>query len=129
MAINSNENTKFSPLKIAKNIDVPSPFLAKILQQLSKNAIISSTKGRNGGFYLTEENREATLIRIVEVIDGIENITACLIGLPNCSTSKPCPIHHIVAPLRNELLNELRTKSLNEIANEIKEGKAFIVQV
>jgi len=58
LAEHANENKKISVKVIAESIDVPSPFLAKLFQQLVKGKIISSTKGPNGGFYLTKKSEE-----------------------------------------------------------------------
>ena len=44
------ENRKVGLKEIADAIDSPTAFTAKILQKLSKNKIINSTKGVNGGF-------------------------------------------------------------------------------
>ena len=56
LANNSSVEKKLGSKKIAEEIDIPAPFLAKIFQVLSKANIISSTKGPNGGFYLTEKD-------------------------------------------------------------------------
>ncbi len=77
LALNSNEMQKYSPKEIALAIAVPAPFLAKTLQELTKRNLISSVKGRNGGFYLTEENKQNTLISIVDSIDGLNKFQNC----------------------------------------------------
>lgn len=51
LAINSDSDHKMGSKEIAKRIDVPAPFLAKIFQLLSKAKLIRSTKGPNGGFF------------------------------------------------------------------------------
>ena len=38
--------------EISGDLGLPSPFLAKILQQLAKHKILNSVKGPNGGFTL-----------------------------------------------------------------------------
>lgn len=40
---------------LAKELDIPQPYLSKIMQQLSKSKLISSTKGRGGGFILVKK--------------------------------------------------------------------------
>ena len=126
LTLHSHEGQKFSPKEVAETIDIPAPFLAKTLQQLSKKGIISSTKGRNGGFFLTKENKSKQMISIVECIDGLERLKACLIGLPRCGDHNPCSIHHVIAPLRQKLLDEFTHKSLDDFAEEVKKGKAHL---
>ena len=57
LAEHSSKDKKISVKEISESIDVPSPFLAKLFQQLVRGNIISSTKGPNGGFYLTKKNK------------------------------------------------------------------------
>lgn len=80
--------------EIADSLHVPQQFLAKILQQLSRHNLISSVKGPNGGFFLSEENANVSLLDIVECIDGKGALTSCILGMPTCSTLHPCPLHH-----------------------------------
>ncbi|MCB0485648.1 MAG: Rrf2 family transcriptional regulator, partial [Flavobacteriaceae bacterium] len=52
ISIKSIEGSRLGIKEIAKEIDSPEPFTAKILQTLSREGIISSIKGPNGGFFL-----------------------------------------------------------------------------
>lgn len=89
--------------------------------------MISSTKGRNGGFYLTKDNKLNSLLSIIECIDGLHKFEACFIGLPKCSDSSPCSVHHIVAPLKNDLLKVLKNNNIDDFAKDIALGKMHIV--
>lgn len=126
LSLYSNEERKRSPKEIADIINIPAPFLAKILQVLAKNRLISSTKGRNGGFYLTEKNRLNSLISIVDCIDGLDKFQECLLGLPICSNVYPCPIHHAISPIRKKLIEELTFKTIDDLTQEIKDGNTYI---
>lgn len=66
----SDKEHKKGISEISKKIDVPTPFLAKLLQELSKKGFIKSAKGRGGGFYMSEENKNASLIDLIEEIEG-----------------------------------------------------------
>ncbi len=126
LAIYSNEKDKLSSKKVADVISVPAPFLAKIFQKLSKNRLILSTKGPNGGFFLTKNEKEKNLLDIIDCIDGLKSFKTCFFGLPKCSDENPCSIHHIAAPLRDTLIDELSTKSIADFAEDTKTGKSFI---
>ena len=49
---------------IAGELDIPSPFLGKILQMLVKQQLLGSTKGPHGGFFL---NKSAIDIPVMEI--------------------------------------------------------------
>ena len=80
--------------EIAKEIDSPIAFTAKILQVLVKNNIVKSSKGVGGGFMiLKDELKSIKLVNIVNAIDGDSVFLRCGLGLSNCSEEHPCPVH------------------------------------
>lgn len=121
LAEHSNEDRKISVKEIATSIDVPSPFLAKLFQQLVRGKIISSTKGPNGGFYLTKKNKNKSVIDIIENIDGLTRINDCFLGLNKCDSDNPCPVHFIVEPFKNSIMGKFKDKTIMEFAEEIAE--------
>ncbi|MDH5414280.1 MAG: Rrf2 family transcriptional regulator [Flavobacteriaceae bacterium] len=127
LSINSDENKKLSPTDIAEAIEIPAPFIAKILQELTKRGLISSLKGRGGGFYLNEKNKKNSLISIVDSIDGIEKFQECMLGLAVCSDLNPCPIHHTIAPLRKNIVEHLTYKTIDELATEVIKGTTHLI--
>ena len=99
--------------EIADALQVPQHFLAKILQQLSRHNLISSVKGPNGGFYLSEANAHVSLLDIVECIDGKGVLNSCILGMPTCSSEHPCPLHHHFYSSREGLKASLSTCSID----------------
>jgi len=121
LAEHSSVEKKISVKLIAESIDVPSPFLAKLFQQLVRGKIISSSKGPHGGFYLTEENSKKNVCDIIENIDGLNRLNDCFLGLNECDSKNPCPVHFIVEPFKNNILGKFRDKTIMEFAQEISE--------
>ncbi|MDD7913856.1 RrF2 family transcriptional regulator [Polaribacter ponticola] len=68
------KNNKVGSKKLATELNIPAPFLAKTLQELTKSNIISSVKGPHGGFYLSKESENKTLFNIIDCVDDIEKI-------------------------------------------------------
>lgn len=126
LAVHSSEDHKIMAKDIAKPINVPQAYIAKLLQELSKQQIISSTRGINGGFYITESNLKQPIIQIIYAIDGGYKMNSCLLSLENCNEQVPCPLHHIVDPMRSQLIQSLKTKTIEELAEEIKSGITFL---
>jgi Rrf2 family protein len=126
LALHSDENNKIRTKNIGKPINVPQHYIAKLLQDLSRHDIVSSTKGPNGGFYLTDENRYLPLMNIIEVIDGKKKMGSCLLSLEDCNENKPCPLHELIAPSRSKFIKSLETKTINDLAMDLKDKKAFL---
>lgn len=120
LAENSSKTKKISVKEISKAIDVPSPFLAKLFQQLVRGKIISSTKGPNGGFYLTKRNSNKNVCDIIENIDGVNKLNECFLGLDVCDAKNPCPVHFVVQPFKENIMAKFRDKTIKEFADEIK---------
>lgn len=126
LALHTDENNKMMVKDISERINVPKAYIAKLLQELSKRKIISSTKGPKGGFYLNPSNRNETIIQIIEVIDGKKKMESCLLGLEDCDEQKPCPIHRLISPSRSKMIALLETKTINDLATDLELNKAFL---
>lgn len=108
--------------EISNGIDSPEPFLAKILQDLSRKGIIQSAKGPNGGFYLDEGALKRPLTDIVEAVDGNGIFTGCALGLKQCSEVNPCPLHHQFKFIRSKIHDLLQTTAIGEFNEDLQLG-------
>ncbi len=94
LAMKFESGHKSSVAEISEHIDASGHTVGKLLQTLVKSEIICSSKGPNGGFYITEKQTSQSVIKIVEAIDGKDVFNQCGLGLSKCSASHPCPIHN-----------------------------------
>lgn len=120
LAIHSDAENKLGAKKIANGLEVPQAFLAQMLQKLSADKIIASSKGPGGGFYIDTPNKEHTLWDVILSIDGPYRFDDCFLGLAKCDNINPCPVHDIVAPFKKEILSTFKDKSLEALASEIR---------
>ena len=119
----SEDDKRIGIKKISDDLNLSSPFLGKILQNLVKQKLLVSTKGPNGGFALGKKSNEITLWDIVTKVDGEEFFTNCLISLEPCKThdpSKPlCPVHSQYDKLRTEITSFYKDTTLEIISRDI----------
>ncbi|MCF6353126.1 MAG: Rrf2 family transcriptional regulator [Cyclobacteriaceae bacterium] len=113
--LNYQGGKKLSVAYLAKELDIPQPFLSKIMQQLSKRDVISSTKGRGGGFYLSKENMNRPLIDIVICIEGYNVFDNCILGLKECSDENPCLLHKYYKAFKKSLEKPINQDSIKEL--------------
>lgn len=113
---------------IALHTDAPEPFIAKVLQMLSRRGIVESVKGRNGGFYVTRGAKAITLMDIVKAIDGDQLFASCGLGIKSCSERRPCPIHAEYNAVRDQLKEMLRTSTLQDLATGLVSGETFLLK-
>ncbi|MBO3098821.1 RrF2 family transcriptional regulator [Gelidibacter pelagius] len=127
IALNSYDGNRVSLKEIAKEIDSPEAFTAKILQALVRNDIINSVKGAHGGFEIPkEEISSIKLSQIVNSIDGDSIYHGCGLGLNVCDENHPCPVHDQFKVIRNELKLMLESTNLEQLALDIKSGASFL---
>lgn len=121
----SSVEKKLGSKEIADMLQIPAPFLAKTLQQLTKKRILSSIKGPHGGYFLTEKNKNKTLFDIIACVDDVEKFNTCYLGQNNCNENNPCVAHYIYAPFKDKLIRKLKTKTILEMANEDEQNSVL----
>src|SRR5512133_2215549 len=91
--------------QISNDLGLPTPFLAKILQILARQKILSSSKGPHGGFSLLMDPKEISLLDIVRAIDSDAVFTNCVMQNQTCKCANqkksPCPVHDDYARVRS----------------------------
>ncbi len=112
---NSSETHKVQAIEIALNCDIPKPLLSKLLRQLSSKNMISSTKGPNGGFYLSEAQLKGSLLDIIVEVEGKDRLKMCVLNFDKCNAQNPCPIHFLVSPEKDELRNKFKNIRLENL--------------
>lgn len=106
--------------ELAKKLDIPYHFLAKILQDLTRKGLLTSLKGPSGGFALAMSAKDITLFHIVEAIDGVEFTNRCVLGFSECSAKNPCAVHGTWGGIRDGIYEMLVNKNVAQMAAEMK---------
>ncbi|MBS1688559.1 MAG: Rrf2 family transcriptional regulator [Bacteroidetes bacterium] len=126
IAAESSQDKKVGIDEICDHIEAPKHFTAKILQILTRNKIVSSQKGVNGGFYIDKNQSKKTLIQIVSAIDGNVLFTGCGLGLKECSEVEPCPLHDKFKGIRAGIKKMLEEATIEIMAGKLKKGRGFL---
>lgn len=126
LANNSSSSKKYGAKSIAEELEIPLHFIAKLLQQLAKAKVISSSKGPHGGFFTNEKDLTNNVCAILDEIETGNVFEPCFMGLPQCGDDNPCPVHHIVSPFKDAILEKFKLQSIAEFSQEIKEGGTFL---
>jgi len=127
IATQSLEGKRVRLKEIAREIDSPVAFTAKILQQLARSRIVDSVKGPAGGFEI-EKNQigKIKLSEIVYAIDGNTVYMGCGLGLKKCNANKPCPVHDRFVEIRDNLKHMLESTSLGELTAGLEVGLTYL---
>ncbi|HAM99748.1 MAG TPA: transcriptional regulator [Marinilabiliales bacterium] len=131
LAVHASNGQKIGIKKISESLEIPSPFLGKILQVLVRRKILSSTKGPNGGFGIGKNPDNITLYDIIFEMDGDELFHSCLLGAGSCDSNKKeggyCALHNEFDESRHQMITLYKSKTVSELAAEAKEQNYQIV--
>ena len=101
--------------RIAKEQDIPSPFLAKIVMQLSAVGIVHTSRGARGGVRLAKSPANITLLEIVEAVDGPIEINDCVLDDSCCQRTETCPVRHAWTEARADLVKHLARANFGQL--------------
>ena len=111
------ENGRASTQEIAIRQNIPAPFLAKIISQLSLSGLVTTYRGAGGGVSLARPSSEISLLHVIEALDGPVRLNRCVIEPSACPRDEVCPVHHIWAEAQAELTSLLSNTTFDELAD------------
>ena len=126
IAQKSTAEKKLGIAEIAKAIDSPQSFTAKILQSLTRHNVISAVRGPNGGFYIADKAKKLPVRAVLQAMGEDEVLEKCVLGLKKCSETQPCPMHQQYKSIKQQLIKLFVTKTIAQLADDIKDGVVFI---
>jgi len=102
--------------EIAKEIEAPPFYTAKILHRMVKSGFVASLKGKGGGFYFEKEKRDLPIKDLIVATEGNKSFSGCGFGLKHCDDNNPCPIHEQYAPIRDAINTLVSTETIQSLA-------------
>lgn len=77
---------------MAEHLAVPSNYLAKVLNRLTREGILESTRGARGGYRLAVPAEALSVADVVSPFEEPRTAKLCLLGGP-CNDQDPCTAH------------------------------------
>jgi Rrf2 family protein len=115
-------------VEIAKEINTPKAFTAKILQKLVRCGFIGSIKGKNGGFFFESGKPELSLKLIINAIEGDNVYSGCGLGLDTCDESCSCPLHESFSTIRDSTEKLISEVTIQKLANKKSVSREIILK-
>jgi Rrf2 family protein len=107
---------------IAQEKNIPIKFLEAILCDLKSEGVLTSVRGRFGGYRLAEHPKKITLARVIRIVDGPIALLSCVSlnfyrECENCDR-KSCGINPVMAEARDAILKVLEKRTLLDIRDK-----------
>lgn len=110
-----NEDVTISAMLLHKKLNIPYSYLRTLLGDLVNKGIISSNRGRNGGFRLSKDKSAIYLSEIIEITEGTDSLGKCIMGFRECPFNHGCVLHPLWTKMRGDILKVLSLTSLADI--------------
>lgn len=115
--------------KIAAAENIPRKFLEAILLDLKNAGMLSSKKGKTGGYYLLMSPEEINIADVVRLFDGAIALLPCVAHkyyerCEECKDEATCGIRSIFSDVRNETVQILKLATLKEIISRAEKMTA-----
>lgn len=103
--------------EIAASEKISKKFLESILLTLRKNGILSSKKGRGGGYYLLKKSNEIKISTVIRLLEGPIAMLPCVSlnyyeKCDDCESEELCSVNNLMVEVRDSTLKILENKTL-----------------
>ncbi len=112
--------------QISADLDIPPHFLGKVLQALTRRGLVSSQKGKTGGFRLARSPKTISLLDVIQAVDGLGVLDGCLLGFPGCSDDHPCPFHEEWKQAKQIVLEGLEQRNVAALSKGMEPKLAWL---
>ena len=103
---NKSEEETSSVSEISKEYMIPQEILAKTLQHLAHQEMITSVLGPNGGYKLCGDVKNMDLMQIIEILEGPVGLVDCSINL-ECQQLDKCNVKKPLRAINDKIKNTL----------------------
>lgn len=100
---------------LVKALNIPRPFLRKILQILNRKDILVSYKGKGGGFQLAGSADKIFLLDLIEAFQGPFSLNECTFKKGICPNKKKCFLKKKIGLIENYVFSRLRSITVGSI--------------
>jgi Rrf2 family protein len=104
---------------LAEAAECPEQFLSKVLQSLTRSGLVISHRGNTGGFELPRIHRRASLLQVVEAIEGPLRLNVCLASNGPCDRQACCPAYPVWVKAQQAMADVLAGACIEELSRDV----------
>lgn len=125
LALNSGDKTPISIKNVAERQQISEHYLEQLMGQLRKAGLVKSTRGAQGGYYLTRDPKEITIGDIIRVMEGPIAPVDCLLSKDKndshyCDKCDACVTQGIWAKVAESISKVLDSITLEDLCRSEK---------
>ena len=112
------DNGPASTGAIAGRLGAPANYLSKVLNRLTRQGVLRSSRGPGGGYRLKRAPEELSIWEIVAEFERPRRADICLLGGP-CDPAKPCVAHSQWRELKERTSTLYDTTTVADFLSEV----------
>ena len=103
--------------KISAITQVPAPYLSKMMQGLVRANLVTSKRGLHGGFVLTNDPSELTILQVIDAVEPFKRIRQCPLQIDSHSGTL-CPLHRRLDNAMEMVENSFRKTTVADLLGQ-----------
>lgn len=107
-----------SVTEIAETLQIPYAFLRKIMQELTKQGILRSSKGKGGGFSLSRDPDQIYVADIIDIFQGAIRLQHCHANRDRCVDFPNCRLKDTLGDIEAYVQSVLQSVTLRQLIQE-----------
>jgi Rrf2 family protein len=115
--IASQDRSSVSAAEMVGRLKIPRPFLRKILQILSGEGLLKSTKGQGGGFSLARPKEKVLLTDLIRIFQNTIQLNECVFKKKICPNRSTCVLKKEIDSIEHDVLQRLHGISIASLIN------------
>ena len=101
--------------QLAERAGIPSHYVSKVMRRLVVAGLVTSKRGRGGGFVLARSAHSIRLLDVLEATDVVLQGGRCAFGTGDCDANAPCALHPVWTKLKDDLVSWATLNTLGDL--------------
>ena len=101
---------------LAEQTRIAAPTVSKLLKQLQRAGLVTSTRGLHGGYQLARPATQISAAAILDALEGPVALTDCSVGHGQCEIEESCRVGRVWQRLNLAIRRALYDVSLAQLA-------------
>lgn len=101
---------------LAEQTRIAAPTVSKLLKQLQRAGLVTSTRGLHGGYQLARPAAQISAAAILDALEGPVALTDCSVGHGQCEIEATCRVGRVWQRLNLAIVRALYDVSLAQLA-------------
>jgi len=112
------DNKLLNATQLAQILQIPYKFLTKIMTEVVKSGLVTSIRGREGGYTFNKPTSQIIISEILDIFNDAIKDEQCVLGIGFCNGLCKCALHDQWMEPKHLMQTMFQESTLKEIAGK-----------